>query len=187
MLQNGHVVLSDDIVEKQFVCDLLRCKGACCVEGDAGAPLEQEELDILDKEYANIKPYLDPKGIAAIEEQGLYVLDDDGDFTTPTLNGRECAYAIYDKDILKCGIEKAWKEGKTDFMKPISCHLYPIRSQKFGMQYALNYDRWQICAPACDNGKTLGVPVYKFVKSALIRKFGEDWYNDLEDLAKDVR
>jgi hypothetical protein len=176
----GNTVISDDVAEKHFVCDLLKCKGACCIEGDLGAPLEKEELPILDKIYKKVKPYLSKEGKEAIEEQGLYILDEDGDYSTPTIGGKECAYAVYDKKgILKCGIEMAWKDGKVNWQKPISCHLYPIRITKYEQYDALNYERWHICNPACKNGKALGVPVYKFLKDPLIRKYGEDWYKQL--------
>ena len=183
MIELGKVILSDDIKEKFFVCNLEKCKGACCVEGDLGAPLEEDELKKLEDAYEVVKPYLMEEGIEAIEKQGKYVLDEDGEYSTPTIDGAECAYAIYDeKVILKCGIEQAYLDGKTDFKKPISCHLYPIRAKKYDEFEALNYDQWHICSPACDFGKELGVEVYKFLKDPLIRKYGEQWYNDLVEL-----
>ncbi len=183
MIQVGDILVSDDIREKEFVCNLEKCKGACCVEGDYGAPLEPEELDILKETYPKIKDYLTPEGIRAIEKQGTYVLDPDGDYSTPTIGGRECAYAIYDdKGILKCGIEHAWKEGKTGFRKPISCHLYPIRITKKKNFEAINYNKWSICSPACTLGKELEVPLYKFLKEPLIRKYGEAWYTELVEV-----
>lgn len=180
MITIGKTVISDDVADKFFVCDLQKCKGACCVEGDLGAPLEKEELPVLEKIYKKVKPYLSGEGIAAIEEQGTYILDEDGDYSTPTIGGRECAYAIYDKKgILKCGIEMAWKDGKISWQKPISCHLYPIRITKYEQFDAINYERWHICNPACRHGKELGVPVYKFLQGPLVRKYGEDWYKEL--------
>jgi Protein of unknown function (DUF3109) len=173
-------VISSDIADQFFVCDLGKCKGACCVEGDLGAPLENDELAILKEIYPAVKPYLNAKGIAVIEREGVYVADPDGDFVTPTINNRECAYAIYDdKKVLKCGIEQAYLDGKISFQKPISCHLYPIRITKYDQYDALNYDRWNICNAACHNGKSLGVPIYKFLKAPLIRKYGEKWYDEL--------
>ncbi|MGR3808880.1 DUF3109 family protein [Jiulongibacter sp. NS-SX5] len=175
-------VISDDIKEKEFVCNLSKCKGACCVEGDLGAPLEDVELPILKEAYPLIKKYLDPRGIAAIEEQGEYVMDEDDEYSTPTIDGRECAYAVYDKTgTLKCGIEDAYNDGVIDFKKPISCHLYPIRITKYEHYHALNYDQWSICSDACTLGEELKVPVYKFLKDPLIRAYGEDWYKQLED------
>jgi Protein of unknown function (DUF3109) len=174
-------VISDDIAEKFFVCDLIKCKGACCVEGDLGAPLEESELPLMDEVYEQVKPYLSPEGIKVIEEQGKYVKDWEGDFSTPVIEGRECAFAIYDqKGILKCGIEQAYFDGKITFRKPISCHLYPIRITKYDDYDALNYDRWHICSDACSYGEALGVEIYKFLKEPLIRKYGQKWYNDLE-------
>lgn len=180
MILIDETVISDDIKEQFFVCDLEKCKGACCVEGDLGAPLTEEETKTLDKVYQKVKPYLSDQGISEIEKQGTFILDEEGDFSTPTINGRECAYAIYDdKGILKCGIEQAYNDGKIKFRKPISCHLYPIRITKYDHYEAINYDRWHICTPACGLGKELGVPVYKFLKEALTRKYGERWYREL--------
>lgn len=181
MIVVGNTYLSDDIAEERFVCDLNRCKGACCTEGDYGAPLEEEELSILAANYEQIKPYLTTQGVRAIEEQGLYVLDGEGDFATPTVgNNQECAYGIFDaKGILKCGIEQAYLEGKINFRKPISCHLYPIRITKYDKFHAVNYHRWQICEPACQLGESLKMPIYKFLKEPLIRKYGEAWYKEL--------
>jgi hypothetical protein len=174
-------VISDDIAENFFVCDLGKCKGACCVEGDLGAPLEDVELAILEDIYEDVKPYLSAEGIKAIEAQGKYVKDFEGDYSTTTIDNKECAYAVYDeKGILKCGIEQANIDGKTDFKKPISCHLYPIRITKYDNYHALNYDRWDICSAACTLGDKLGVPVYKFLKEPLIRAFGEEWFAELE-------
>jgi len=176
----GKTVISEDVADKFFVCDLQKCKGACCVEGDAGAPLLEEELPILEKIYKKVKPYLTEKGKAAIEEQGLYVIDDDREYSTPIIKGKECAYALRDqKGILKCGIEMAFYDGKVNFKKPISCHLYPIRITKYEEFDAVNYERWHICNPACKHGKELGVPIYKFLKEPLIRKYGEKWYKEL--------
>lgn len=184
VLQN--TVISDDIRDKFFVCNLEKCKGACCVEGDLGAPLEGDELAILEQNYDKIKPYLSGAGKQAIEEQGLYVIDFEGDYSTPTIENRECAFAIYDDNMtLKCGIEQAYLDGKIDWKKPISCHLYPIRISKYDGFEALNYDRWGICNAACGFGEDLGVRVYQFLKEPLIRKYGEGWYSELTQLMED--
>ena len=176
-------VISDDIKEKFFVCNLEKCKGACCVEGDLGAPLAADELQVLAHNYEQIKPYLSEAGRQAIAEQGLYIKDWEDDFSTTTINDRECAYAIYDENqILKCGIEQAYLDGKIPWKKPISCHLYPIRITKYDGFEALNYDRWDICNAACSFGEQLGVPVYKFLREPLIRKYGEGWYQELEEI-----
>lgn len=183
MLQIGEILVSDDVIEKEFVCNLDKCKGACCVEGDYGAPLDEDELEILREIYPVVKPYLSRDGIKAIERQGTHVLDEDGDLSTPTIKGRECAYAIYDeKNILKCGIEQAYLEGKINWKKPISCHLYPIRITKKKNFEALNYHKWNICSAACTLGKELKVPVYRFLKDPLIRKYGKEWYDELEQV-----
>jgi hypothetical protein len=184
VLQN--TVISDDIRDNFFVCNLEKCKGACCVEGDLGAPLEESELAILEESYEHIKPYMTGAGKLAVEEQGLYIKDFEGDYSTPTIENRECAYALYDdKGILKCAIEQAYYDGKISWKKPISCHLYPIRVTKYDDFEALNYDRWSICAAACNFGQDLGVRVYQFLKEPLIRKYGESWYNELTQLMEE--
>lgn len=184
MMIIDNIYIHDDIKEKFFVCQLDKCKGACCIEGDAGAPLEKEELAILEEIYPKIKSFLDPKGIKDIEKQGYYVQEEDGSYSTPTIKGRECAYAIYDNGVLQCGIEKAYLAGKIDFKKPISCHLYPIRITRQQTHEVLAYDKWEICKPACLNGKNLGVPLYQFLKDPLIRKYGKTWYKKLIDIIK---
>ncbi|MEK6781552.1 MAG: DUF3109 family protein [Bacteroidota bacterium] len=181
MIKVGEILVSDDIMNVEFVCHLEKCKGACCVEGDLGAPLEEEELPILNEIIEKVKPYLTPEGLKAIDEQGKYILDEDGDFSTPTIGGKECAYSHYDeKGVLKCGIEQAFLDGKVGFRKPISCHLYPIRitKNKKGFE-AVNYHEWGICSAACSYGKSLQVPLYKFLKDPLVRKYGADWYDEL--------
>ncbi len=185
MIEIENTLVSDDVVKEAFVCDLQKCKGACCVEGDLGAPLNKEELPLIDEVIDLVKPYLAKEAIEVLEKEGGYILDEDGDYSTSTIDNKECAFAFYDENkILKCGIEQAHKDGKTDFKKPISCHLYPIRISKLPEFEALNYDRWSICSPACDLGKELKVPVYKFLREALIRKFGESWYKALEEKVK---
>jgi len=180
MIQVGEILVSDDIKSIEFVCHLEKCKGACCVEGDLGAPLEADELPVMKKIQKEIAPYLTEAGKKAIAEQGPFILDEDGDYSTPTIGGKECAYALYDeKGILKCGIEQAYLDGKTKFRKPISCHLYPIRITKKKGFEAVNYHKWGICSAACSFGKSLQVPLYKFLKVPLIRKYGKKWYNEL--------
>jgi len=187
MIVIGDTILSDDIIEKDFVCDLNKCKGACCEQGDLGAPLEDNEKAELEGALEVVKPYLSPEGLKAIEEQGAFIRDYEGDFSTPLIgDSGACAYAIKDENQMwKCGIELAWKAGKTDFRKPVSCHLYPARIKEYGAYYAINYDRWDICSAACTLGEKLKVPVYKFLKEALIRRFGQGWYNELERYAED--
>jgi hypothetical protein len=181
MIVIDKTVVSSDVENEFFVCDLESCKGACCVEGDLGAPLDEDELDEIDQVIPHVKDYLSKKAIEVLEIEGGYIIDEEGDYSTTTIEGRECAFAFYDdRGILKCGIEQAWKDGKTGFRKPISCHLYPIRITKLDDFEALNYDQWHICSPACHNGAKLGVPVYKFLKEPLIRKYGKEWYKKLE-------
>lgn len=186
MIAVDNTLISEDILEKKFVCDLNACKGACCVAGDSGAPLDKDELEILDKIYPKVKPYMVPKGIKAVEKKGSYVIDSDGDYTTTLVSaGAECAFVYFDEnDIAKCAIEKAWLEKKIDWQKPISCHLYPIRITKYKTYDAVNYSKWNVCKPACACGEKLDVPIYKFLKQPLIRKYGKDWFKQLEKSAK---
>ncbi len=186
MIQVEKILVSDDVINEAFACDLQKCKGACCVEGDLGAPLTEEELFLIEEVIDLVKPYLSDEAIGVLEKEGGYLLDEDGEYSTTTINGKECAFAFYDEQgILKCSIEQAHRAGETDFFKPVSCHLYPVRISKLSEVEALNYDRWHICSPACDLGKELKLPVYKFLKDALIRKYGEDWYRKLEEQIKD--
>ncbi len=180
-------LVSDDLVEQQFVCNLAACKGACCWEGDYGAPLDAAELAVLDAIYDRVKPFLSPAGIDVIEREGKYLrFEQTDEWVTPLINNGPCAYMTYDAlGIAKCGIEQAWKAGVVDFQKPISCHLYPVRIEKneeLGFE-ALNYHEWDICSAACSMGKKEKVPVFRFVKDALIRKYGEAFYEELEGAA----
>jgi hypothetical protein len=186
MFQLGKTIVSEDVLEKDFVCNLSKCKGACCVQGEAGAPLNKEEVEILKELYPKVKPLLRDEGIRAIEEQGTSIVSDFGELETPLVNHEECAYVIFDKNqIAKCGIEEAYNQGIVDWKKPISCHLYPIRVKEYSEFAAVNYHKWDICDDACILGKELKMPVYQFTKEALIRKFGEDWYSELEKVAKE--
>ncbi len=186
MIEIDNTLVSDDILERKFVCDLNACKGECCVAGDSGAPLEKEEAEILAKIYPTIKPFMNAEGIAEIEKMGVSLIDSDGDLVTPLVDGvKHCAFVIFENSIAKCSIEKAFYAGKVDFKKPISCHLYPVRITKYKHFEAVNYEEWDVCKPACNCGEKLDVPVYKFLKEPLIRKFGNDWYANLELLAKE--
>jgi hypothetical protein len=186
MIAIDRTLISEDLLDKKFVCDLNACKGACCVAGDSGAPLDKEELKILDSIVENVKPYMVKKGIKAIEKHGTYVVDGDGDYTTTLVSpGAECAFVFFDENkIAKCAIEQAYYDGKIGWKKPISCHLYPVRITKHKEYDAVNYDKWSVCKPACSCGEKLDVPVYKFLKEPLIRKYGKDWYKELEKSAK---
>lgn len=183
MFQLGKTIVSEDILEKEFVCNLSACHGACCVDGDAGAPLTEDETKILEEIYPKVKPLLRPEGIAAIEAQGTWVVGTDNDLETPLIHSKDCAYVIFDGNTALCGIEQAYNQKLVAWKKPVSCHLYPVRIKEFSEFSAVNYDKWDICDPACSLGKELEVPVYKFVKEALVRRFGEDWYSELETIA----
>lgn len=186
MIALENTLISEDLLEKQFVCDLNKCKGACCVEGDSGAPLELDEPIILEEEFDQISPYLTDAGREAIEKNDPFSLDEsEGRYKTTLRPDGACAFVTFDEHgISKCGIEKAWEEGKTSFRKPISCHLYPVRIKKLPDFEALNYEVWDICAPACELGKKLEVPIYRFVKDALIRKYGGEFYEMLDAYAR---
>ena len=180
MIAIDNTLVSEELLEKKFVCDLNACKGECCIAGDSGAPLEDRETGILDDIYEDVKPYMAADGIEAIEKQGKYLIDFEGDIVTPLVEDKHCAYVYFENDIAKCAIEKAYYEGKVDFKKPISCHLYPVRINKYKDFEAVNYDKWNICSPACDCGSKLGVKVYQFLKEPLIRKYGEKWFDQLK-------
>lgn len=184
MIQIDDKLLSFDIFEKHFICDLPKCLGTCCVDGESGAPLEPDEIELLKKELPLIEPYLKPSGLKAIKKQGIVLEDSDGDKVTPLIDGKECAFSIEENGITFCAIEKAWLEGKVKFRKPISCHLYPIRAKKYSTFTALNYDQWTICQPARELGAKEGVPVFRFLKEAITRAYGEKFYNELEEASK---
>jgi len=185
MIQIDGALLSEDLFSKRFVCDLSACKGACCVEGDSGAPLEAEEIDKLEEALEDIKPYMRKEGIEEVEKTGVFTVDVDGEYVTPLVNGEECAFVSFDKNgTAKCSIEQAHRDGKTDFLKPISCHLYPIRVSQLKDFEALNYHHWPICDPARDCGAKLDVKVFKFLKEPLIRKYGATFFEQLEEADK---
>jgi hypothetical protein len=188
MVQIDDKIISLDVFEQQFVCDLSACKGACCVEGDSGAPLENEEADILAQIYDKVKPFMREEGIREVELQGFSVIDKDGDLTTPLVNNKECAFVSFDQNgTAKCSIEQAYNQGEVAFKKPISCHLFPIRIQKYDDFEAVNYESIKICEPACSCGQKLHVPVYKFLKEPLIRLYGESWYHTLSEAAVELK
>tara|TARA_R110000868_G_scaffold324284_6_gene585191 strand:- start:164 stop:751 length:588 start_codon:yes stop_codon:yes gene_type:complete len=183
MIQVDDVLLSEALFDNYFVCDLNACKGACCVEGDAGAPLEIDEIDKIEANLDDILPFLNDKGRATIKQQGVFEVEADGEYVTPLNNGKECAFTIFDDNgIAKCGMEAAYRAGKTDFKKPSSCHLYPIRITKLKHYEALNYHEWGICKPACDCGSKLQVKVYQFLKEPLISKYGTEWFQQLVEV-----
>jgi hypothetical protein len=173
--------LSRDVFEKHFLCDVFRCKGACCIEGDSGAPLTDEESVLIEQEYPNFEEYLPLKHKKEIEIQGFTVIDNDGDLVTPLVNERQCAYSFYnERGILKCAIEKAHFEGKFEFRKPISCHLFPIRITEYKRFDAVNYQELDICKPGRECGKSQKLALYKFLKEPLIKKYGANWFKEVE-------
>jgi len=180
-----NVLISDDVMEAKFVCDLHKCKGGCCEDGDAGAPIDIEENKLLDENFEAIKPYLTREGLNVIEKQGRYLYDREFGWVTPTVQSKICAYGVRNKQgIIKCGIEQAYYDGKLGWKKPLSCHLYPIKISKSKEYTNVNYEpREVLCQPGCALGKKLKVPVYQFLKEALIRKFGIDFYDALHQIA----
>jgi hypothetical protein len=187
MLQIDDTIISLDLLDERFVCDLASCKGICCIEGDDGAPLEESEVKIIEALLPVIWDDLTENSKAVIEKQGVSYIDDDGEPVTSIVNGAECVFTYTDADgTCKCAIEKAYREGKTDFYKPISCHLYPVRLQKYDEFTAVNYHRWNVCNCARKLGGKLSVPVYQFLKEPLIRRFGATWFEQLEIADKEM-
>ena len=188
MLQIHNTIISFDILQEHFHCDLASCKGLCCVEGDCGAPVEETEITELEKVLPIIWNDLSPKAQAIIEQQGVVCLDAEGEYVTPIVAGEDCVYAYHDAaGVCRCSIEKAFREGKTDFYKPLSCHLYPVRVAKYNDFQAVNYHRWSVCRSAEMLGRKEKVAVYQFLKEPLIRKFGEEWYGHLCRAAEELR
>lgn len=188
MFQLGKAIVSEELIESDFACNLSACKGACCIDGDAGAPLTEGETKVLEEIYPRVKPFLRKEGIAAIDKQGIFTVSENNEFETPLINNADCAYVIFDeKGIALCAIEEAYNQGEITFKKPLSCHLYPVRIKDYTDFSALNYHNWHICDAACILGKELQIPIYRFVKEALIRKFGEEWYHELENVAQEMK
>lgn len=174
-------LVSDDVFEKHFVCNLSVCKGSCCVQGDSGAPLLPGESTILEEHYAEFSGLMTPEGREEVSRQGFSVTDEDREEVTPLIGEKgACAYVYYEHGIVGCSIEKASLLGLTSAQKPVSCHLYPIRLKQLGEVTALNYHRWEVCLPATVLGKKQGIPVFRFLKNALTRHFGEAYYREME-------
>jgi len=187
IVQVGDCLVSEAVLQEVFSCDINKCKGACCVEGEAGAPLTKKEAVFLERSWAKIKPFIPEKGQKAIVDQGTHVKGFGDELETPLVAGKECAYTVFSENgTAQCGIEKAYKAGVITENKPISCHLYPVRLKEYEKFVAVNYHEWHICDAACSLGKELKKPVYEFVKEALIRKFGQAWYDDLVLAAKEI-
>ncbi|MGB0402483.1 MAG: DUF3109 family protein [Salibacteraceae bacterium] len=180
MFQIEKTLVSKSVLEKQFVCDLSACKGACCVQGEGGAPLTDDEILTIEDNLEEIKPYMNEQGLAVLNEEGVWYRDSDGEKVTTLVNKAECSFVFFEEDgTAKCSMEKAYNEGKTEFLKPMSCHLYPIRIREYRNFTAVNFHKWEICEPACACGNELEVPVYRFLKEPLIRKFGEEYFDQL--------
>lgn len=188
MIQVGDVVVSLDIFREKFLCDLDKCHGACCVEGDAGAPLELNEVTQIEKALPQIWDDLSLKARGVINKQGVSYVDEEGDMVTSIVNGKDCVFTCYDdKGCCFCALEKAYRAGKIMFCKPISCYLYPIRIKDFGKVKGINYNRWDICKSAVIKGEQANLPIYKFLKDPLVRKFGAEWYRELELTAEELK
>ncbi len=180
MIQIGDKIISTELFENYFVCHLEKCRGMCCVYGDAGAPLEDEETVLLEENLDKIKPFLRKEGLDVLDVKGAWEFDEDGDRVTPLMGHDDCVYSVLDNGIARCGIENAYNSEHIDFQKPVSCHLYPIRLSKIGGNVALNYHRWDVCHPAVELGRAYDMPVFRFVKDALLRVFGSGFYEELE-------
>ena len=185
MLEIQKTLVSLDLIEKNFVCDLNACKGVCCVIGDSGAPITSEEQNILEQLYPIVREYMTPEGVEAVESQGWYVFDSDGDCVTPLIGDDECAYTYKNSDgITMCAFEKAFHENKIDFLKPISCHLYPVRITKYEEYEAVNYEKNGICKSACEKGEKLGTSLFMFLEQPLTRAYGKEWFKELKIAAE---
>jgi hypothetical protein len=178
-----NTLISDNLFQVRFCCDPSRCYGDCCVEGDAGAPLEPGEPSLLEANYPEFRIFMRQEGIEKVEKDGFYEFDLAGNPGTPLVNGKECAFVVFEGDVARCAVECAYDEGLIPFRKPLSCHLYPVRVRKYPSSEAVNYHQWHICHPALVSGSEKGLPLYVFLKDALIRKFGEDWYKQLAEEA----
>lgn len=189
MIVIENTLVSDEIFTEKFCCNLKKCKGCCCVEGDAGAPLEEDEAAKLKEFYDDYKEYMTPKGREIIEKTGSFydVFEPDGSLMTPLIDGRDCVYISYGDDGMAfCAVEKAFREGKIPFRKPISCYLFPVRIQKYLEYDAVNYFRWNICRDAEVKGRREGIPVFRFLKEPLIERYGQEWYAQAEAVYKEV-
>ena len=185
LVELNNKLISSEIFERKFICDISACKGSCCVKGDAGAPIEPDEIIKIANDLDKIKPFMRPEIASKISKTNFHYCINKDEQMVSLNKGKECVFVTFDSNgISKCSIEMAFREGKTSFLKPISCHLYPIRVQNYESMTAVNYHSWSICSDACSLGESLKVPVYVFVKTALIRKFGEKWYSELTEHAK---
>lgn len=182
MIIHGKTLISESLFETHFVCNTVACKGACCVQGDAGAPVEADEIEWIKANLVRLEPYLDPEAFRLGSKYGFFSIDFDDKPVTACLPSGECVFLKYENGVAKCGIEKAFYAEGTEFKKPVSCHLYPIRLSKVGEYEALNYHQWDICSPALKFGSEFGTPLFRFLKEPLIRKYGQTWYEELEEI-----
>lgn len=186
MLQIDKTIISLDVIEKKFSCNLEKCKGICCLNGDSGAPLEDFEIKIMEIYYPIFKSFMRSEGVELVDRTGVFIIDVEFEKVTPLIDGKDCAFSIVSDGVYLCAIEKAFQEGIIDFHKPLSCHLYPIRIKKYPDFDAVNYDKWDICKPALQPTSHQGKPLYIFLKDALVRKYGEDWFTQLDYAAKNL-
>ncbi len=185
MLIVGNVLVSEELIDKCFSCDIEQCKGLCCVEGELGAPVAPDEVAELEDYYPSFQKYMTEEGVAVVENGGTFVFNGGDSFDTPLMESNDaCVFAYFEDGVAKCAIEKCHLSGEIPFRKPISCYLYPIRISRVGDYDALNYDHWSICRSAVENGNRLGLPVYKFLREPLIAKYGEKWYAELEEMVR---
>ncbi|MDC1244062.1 MAG: DUF3109 family protein [Crocinitomicaceae bacterium] len=188
MVEIDDKIVSTDLFSEKFVCDLSKCKGACCVKGNGGAPLTGKEVELIEDNLEQIKPFMSEKGIQTIKDEGVYYLDEEDAPATKLIDKKECCFVYFDNsNTAKCSIETAYKSGEIDFNKPQSCHLYPIRIKEFTEFTALNYEEWDICAPACSLGQSLKVPVYKFLKEPITRVFGRSFFDELSKIDLELK
>ena len=187
ILEVGGVLISSEILTEKFCCDYEKCKGFCCVEGDAGAPVTLDEIAAIEEVLDDVWSDLSASAQSVIDRQGVAYSDQDGDMVTSIVRGKDCVFTCYDGDNCLCALERAYRNGKTQFCKPISCALYPIREKRFeGELVGLNYNRWDVCKDAVKKGEALGLPVYRFLREPLTRRFGEAWYQELCEVAEQL-
>lgn len=187
ILDIDNILVSSDIITEHFCCDLNACKGICCVEGDAGAPVTLEEIAGIEDSLDSVWSDMTAQAQATVDKQGVAYTDCDGELVTSIVNGKDCVFTCYENGCCLCALERAYRSGKTKFIKPISCALYPIREKRFANgTVALNYHRWNVCEEAVKKGKELKLPVYRFLEAPLIRRFGKDWYNTLCEVAEHI-
>jgi hypothetical protein len=186
MIRIGNIIVSEELFDQHFICDLVKCQGNCCIYGDAGAPLEEEESLLMETSIDKVLPFMRAEGKSAVSEQGTWVIDYDGEKVTPLVEGEECAYVYYEQGIARCAIERAHQEGALNFQKPVSCHLYPIRVSRLKTGIALNYHRWSICEPARLLGRKEGTPVFRFLKEAIVRVYGRNFYDAMERVYQEL-